>query len=163
MSLSEAVFSASWAVLCDRFNRQFNDQTVKIYRRTLAAELTDAQFQAACAAAFRFETFFPSPQQLIEYGLGGRDASSRALKRWGEMMERVRAGQAATDDPVERKMLMRATNGEGLGNIPHDRLPWVEKSWVRCYADHVMECAKAAMPALTDTAPAPLELPHASD
>lgn len=161
MSLSDAVFAASWAVLEDRFNRHFNEATVKIYRRTLAAELTDEQFQKACSVAFRFETFFPSPQQLIEYGLGGRDASSRALKRWGEMMEAVQAGESATPDKLERKLLMRATNGQPLGNIPHKELPWVEKAWVRLYADHLMDLAQNSAPELT---PLTLrELPHAGD
>lgn len=161
MSLSEAVFAASWAVLCDRFGRTFNEATVKIYRRTLAAELSDEQFQQACAAAFRFETFFPTPQQLIEYGLGGQDAKTRALKRWDDMLERVRAGQSATDSPEERRLLMRATQGQPLGQIEHDRLRWVEKAWVERYAADVMERTQKATPALTDT-PAAKVLPHAS-
>ncbi|GGO19725.1 hypothetical protein [Deinococcus humi] len=161
MTLSSTAFSASWAILCDRFNRQFNDATVRIYHKTLSAELTDEQFQKACAAAFRFEVFFPTPQQLIEYGLGGRDASSRALKRWVEMMEAAQAGETATQDKLERKLLMRATNGQPLGSIPHKELPWVEKAWVRLYTDHLMELAQNNAPAL-----APLtvqELPNASD
>ncbi len=161
MSLSDAVFAASWAVLCDRFGRTFNDATVRIYRRTLAAELTDAQFQQACAAAFRFERFFPSPQQLIEYGLGGQDARGRALARWDEMVERVRQGLPATDDPDERRLLMRATGGQPLGNIDHDRLRFVERGWVERYAAHVMEQAQAravALPGLQAQ-----ELPDAGD
>lgn len=162
MSLSDAVFAASWAVLCDRFGRNFNDATVRIYRRSLAAELTDAQFQQACASAFRFETFFPSPQQLIEYGLGGKDARGRALKRWDEMLERARAGQSATDCPEERRLLMRATQGQSLGAIPHDRLQWVEKAWVERCAAAQMEQAQSAAQALT--APeTPRALPDAAD
>lgn len=148
MTLSDAAFSASWAILCDRFNRQFNDATVRIYRRILSEEMTDEQLREACAAAFRFETFFPSPQQLIEYGLGGKGAESRARKVWGLMVENAQRGDPATQDQQERRILMRATNGQPLGTIPHERLHWVERSFVKLYADHVMEQAQSKERAL---------------
>ena len=154
MPLSDHVFSMSWAVLEDRFNRNFSKPTVQIYQNILGAELNDEQFKAACGMAFRFEQFFPTPQQLIEYGLGGKDAGSRALRRWGEMVEQMRKGEPATNDPRERRMLMRATNGEPLGSIPTAQLPWVEKAWVRWYSDDVMQQARAAVLELSPDAEA---------
>jgi hypothetical protein len=151
--LSEPVFSAAWAVLEDRFNRKFNQATARVYYNILTTEMDDAQFKAACSAAFRFETFFPSPQQLIEYGMGGKDAGSRAMRRWGEMVERMRQGLSATDDPDERRLLMRATNGQPLGEVRQDQLPWVEKAWIRWYSDgarprhHPRTGARAGHPA----------------
>lgn len=163
MSLSDAVFAASWAVLCDRFGRQFNDATVKIYRRTLSEELTDEEFSEACRAAFRLETFFPSPQKLVDYGKGGVDFETRALREWDACMGRVLANEPATlPETLTRRVMNQATNGIPLGNIPSERLHWVQKEFTRRYVDELAQQARNNTLALTN-GPRRQELPHASD
>ncbi|AWN22189.1 hypothetical protein DKM44_02190 [Deinococcus irradiatisoli] len=151
MPFSNEQFAACWTVLEDRFNRKHNTQTVQIYREILSEQLSAEQFGAACRAAFQFETFFPSPQKLIEYGHGGRSFQARALERWDAMIERVRAGESATDDKEERRLLMRATNGISLGMVEVDQLHWAQRAWVERYTEELTKAAQASIPALPGT------------
>lgn len=149
MLFSDVQFAAAWTVLEDRFGRKHNAQTVKIYRDILQVELTAEQFSEACRAAFRMETFFPSPQKLIDYGTGAGDFTLRALAAWDEAIERVTRGLPATDAPGPVRTLLRgACNGEQLGMIDTKSLQFVKKEFVSRYGQHLVEEAKRATPAL---------------
>lgn len=151
MSFSDAQFSAAWTVLEDRFNRKHNDQTVKIYRSILSAELSAEQFAEACRAAFRFEQFMPSPQKLIDYGLGAGDFQTRALTTWDELVARVKRGEMATTEPGPvRTLLNSVCNGQALGSMDFKHFPFLKKEFVERYAQQLFEEAKGNTPALTD-------------
>ena len=153
MPFSDAQFAAAWTVLEDRYNRKHNAQTVKIYRDILESELTAAEFTDACRAAFRMETFFPSPQKLIDLGKGGQDFNLRALAAWDTCMTRFLAGDAATDSgTIERRLINSLTHGAGLRMIETKQLDFMKREFVQRYAAELSQQAVSV----------PLELPNAA-
>ena len=149
MPFSDAQFAAAWTVLEDRYNRKHNVQTVKIYRDILESELTTAEFATACRAAFRMEAFFPSPQKLIDLGIG-QDFAGRALVEWDACMDRARSNEAATlPGTLTRTLMNKVTNGVPLGNVPTDRLEWHKKEFLKRYADALTLSARNALPTPT--------------
>ncbi|UQN04832.1 hypothetical protein [Deinococcus sp. QL22] len=150
MPFSDQHFAAAWTVLEDRFNRKHNAQTVKIYHDILAAELTADQFAEACRAAFRFEQFMPSPQKLIDYGLGAGDFQARALSVWDGLVERVARGEQATTEPGPvRSLLNSVCNGQALGIVDMKHFPFLKKEFVERHAQQPLTEARTNTPALT--------------
>jgi len=149
--LSDHVFAAGWTVLQDRFGRAFSTQTTKIYREILSAELTDIAFQTACRAAFRFETYFPSPQKLIDLATG-KDFEALALAEWDACLTRARSGEMATLPNTSARTLMNsATNGVPLGSVAADRLDWIKREFVKRYAAQLATEAQQRTPAVLPT------------
>ncbi|UQN06792.1 hypothetical protein [Deinococcus sp. QL22] len=150
MQFSDAQFAAAWTVLEDRFHRKHNAQTVKIYRDILAAELTAEQFAEACRAAFRFGKYMPSPQELIDYGLGAGDFQARALGVWDGLVERVGRGEQATTEPGPvRSLLNSVCNGQALGMVDMKHFPFLKKEFVERYAQQLLTEARTNTPMLT--------------
>ena len=152
MPFSDAQFAAAWTVLEDRFSRKHNAQTVKIYRDILTAELSEAQFGEACRAAFRFETFFPSPQKLVDYGLGKGDFQERAITEWDEAITRVSQGLTSTETagPV-RDLIRSVCNGEPLGHLDTRTLTFARREFLERRAAQLAGLARHATPALPGT------------
>lgn len=151
MPFSDAQFAASWTVLEDRFNRKHNAQTVKIYRDILEAELNALQFADACRAAFRFETYFPAPQRLIDLGRGTDGFKGLALTVWDDAMEAVRRDERSSLSDTARRLMLGATNGVPLGQCDSKELTWIKKEFVERMADHYRQEAMSATPALHNT------------
>ncbi|UQN06320.1 hypothetical protein [Deinococcus sp. QL22] len=149
MPFSDQHFAAAWTVLEDRFNRKHNAQTVKIYHDILAAELTADQFAEACRAAFRFEQFMPSPQKLIDYGLGAGDFQAQALSAWDDLVTRVNRGeQATTESGPIRTLLNSVCNGQPLGMMETRQFPFLKKEFVERYAQQLLTEARTNTPVL---------------
>ncbi|MFB9994100.1 hypothetical protein ACFFLM_19255 [Deinococcus oregonensis] len=150
MLFSDAQFAAAWTVLEDRFNRKHNAQTVKIYRDILSAELSAEQFAEACRAAFRFEQFMPSPQKLIDYGIGTGDFQAQALSTWDDLVAHVNRGEAATTEPGPvRTLLNSVCNGQPLGLMETRQFPFLKKEFVERYAQQLLTDARTNTPVLT--------------
>ncbi|THF88422.1 hypothetical protein E7T09_04235 [Deinococcus sp. KSM4-11] len=152
MPFSDEQFAAAWTILEDRWNRRHNSQTVKIYREILAAELTADQFGEACRAAFRFETFFPTPQKLVDYGLGKGDFQELAIAEWDEAMARVGRGETSTAAPGPVRDLIRSVcNGVQLGLLEADNAIFARKEFIERRTAQLSGVARNSTPALTGT------------
>lgn len=149
MPFSDAQFAATWTVLEDRWNRKHNAQTVKVYRDILAAELTADQFAEAARLAFRFETFFPAPQKLIDYGLGAGDFTERAITEWDEAMGRVTRGLTSTEEagPV-RDLIRSVCGGQQLGLVDSRDLVFARKEFIERRAAQLSGMARNTTPEL---------------
>lgn len=149
MSFSDAQFAATWTILEDRWARKHNAQTVKIYRDILSAELTAEQFTAACRAAFRLDTFFPSPQRLIDLGTGSQGFNLQAIAAWDTCMDRMRRGEQITEPgSLERRLLNSVTHGQPLGLIETRQLDFLKKEFVARYTSELAQQAVERTPAL---------------
>ncbi|THF87181.1 hypothetical protein E7T09_08475 [Deinococcus sp. KSM4-11] len=152
MPFSDEQFAAAWTILEDRWNRKHNSQTVKIYREILDAELTADQFGEACRAAFRFETFFPTPQKLVDYGLGKGDFQERAIVEWDEAISRVARGLPSTEAPgLVRDLIRSVCNGEQLGMVPARDLAFARKEFIERRTAQLSGVARHSTPALPRT------------
>jgi hypothetical protein len=152
VQFSDAQFAAAWTILEDRWNRKHNAQTVKIYRDILSAELTAEQFGEACRAAFRFETFFPSPQKLVDYGVGKGDFQERAISEWDEAIARVSQGLTSTETPGPVRDLIRSVcNGEQLGQVDTRTLTFARKEFLERRTAQLAGLARNTTPALPGT------------
>lgn len=160
MPFSDAQFAAAWTVLEDRFNRKHNSQTVLIYRELLEADLTAVEFSDACRAAFRVESFFPSPQKLIDLGRKELDFDTLALEAWDACLTRFLAGEPTTQaGTLERELMNSVTLGAGLGAYKTDRLPWMRREFLERYAARLSAARTAVLAARAAARTAALAAP----
>jgi len=85
--IDRATFHEWMSVLADRIGRPLHEATQLAYHATLSRDLTTAEFVAAAEIAFRTSTFWPTPEQLVEFvkprpdiGLQATQAFQRLLK-----------------------------------------------------------------------------------
>lgn len=166
--IDDTVFATEWAILEDRFQTRHNGETAARYLEALDEELTDEQFRLACRRAFRFETFFPAPQCLIDHALG--DFLAQAEAAWDEVFARLGGSNEAilTDDgSLSRKVLNVVGGSKMLREASDFGRRDMREQFVRRYAralrgevtPQVPAARKLAAPALKPEpeAPRPLE------
>jgi len=148
MTVDPVAFSFEWAVLQDRFRVKHTDETASRYFDILDAELTTDEFRTACGKAFRFETFFPSPQKLIDHARG--DFHLQALAAWDAMMDRNAKGEPATlPGTPERTLLNRMGLAGRLRELDYRDLDFAKREFILRYRAHLEETASQnlALPA----------------
>lgn len=156
-------FNLYWNLLLEKWNRQPSAALTRLYAVTVQAEgITAEQWGNAVAASIRYDQFFPSIQQLLDYARGGRDFDALALSEWDACLERLMANQTATLPGTETRRLMNlATNGRPLVEVADKELVWIKREFLKRYADHLKAQAAGTTPALLTSTKR--ELPHASD
>lgn len=149
-TIDDVAFSAQWAILEDRFQTRHNAETAAQYLEALEEELTTEQFLLACRRAFRHETFFPSPQCLIDHALG--DFLTRAEEAWDDMMGRLCGGSDTLTDPgtLERQVLAKIGGGKMLAEASDYGRRDMREQFTRRYARALREkttpAVRAAQP-----------------
>lgn len=81
--LTRSVFDEEWNVLMDRFQGSPTKGDPNAYFSALSGSLYAAQFNRACAAAFRYDDFFPTVERLRFLALDNSDLVEKARQaRW---------------------------------------------------------------------------------
>lgn len=152
--MTDTEFLLYWELLLERYGRTPSAALTRMYALTLKAErLSRDEWGAAVQACIRFEQFWPSPQQLIDYARPSFRVT--ALAEWDGCMERVKRGEAATLPSTYTRVLMnRVTNGKPLGEVPTERLEWLKKEFLERYTEYLTDEAKSRTPALIAPQPA---------
>ena len=136
MLFSEGQFDAAFAVLEDRWNRKFSTPTATMYRTLLEEELTGEQFAHACRAAFRYETFFPTPQRLIELGTGSTpEGEAHAL--WDAAMLAIRQGERSTLTDDQRALLLSCCYNTSPADLDAKQREWAKREFVTRYSGYL--------------------------
>lgn len=132
--IDDVTFTAQWAILEDRFQTRHNAETAALYLEALDEELTTEQFLVACRRAFRYETFFPSPQNLIDHALG--DFAAQADAAWDDIMLRWGGNQSVLTDEgsLSRKILNIIGGAHTLRNANDYGLRDMREQFLRRYA-----------------------------
>lgn len=112
--ITDTTFATEWAILEDRFQTRHNPETAARYFEALDEELTDEQLKLACRRAFRFETFFPAPQCLIDHALG--DFMTQAEAAWDDVFARLGGSNEAilTDEGSLSRKILNAVGGSKM-------------------------------------------------
>ena len=158
----EDLFTVEWEVLENRFRVQHNPEVMFRYLEELEPELGIPQMQEACRKAFRYNRFFPSPQELIDYALGS--AEDRANDAWDAIMERFVGGSdtLAVRGTLEHQILVRvggsAALREGDGFTRRD----MRKEFVRRYMRVLHEGARS-LPPVVDEQPVDRTAPRQAE
>lgn len=141
--IDPVTFLAEWAILEDRFQTRHNQETMARYLEALEAELSADQLKLACARAFRHETFFPSPQCLIDHALG--DFLTRADEAWDDIMSRLSGGRDVLTEPktLERQVLGKIGGGKMLAEANDYGRRDMREQFQRRYARMLRENAAA--------------------
>lgn len=85
-------------LLEERFNRRVSKELAAAYYAIMAEEgITLSEWAEATKAAFRYSTFWPSPQELIEYAKGATEA--RIEDDWLKVA-RLASGQRVNPDEL---------------------------------------------------------------
>ncbi|MBB5235533.1 hypothetical protein [Deinococcus budaensis] len=159
--IDSVTFATEWALLEDRFQTRHNPETAARYLEDLSQELDTEQFRMACGRAFRFETFFPSPQCLIDHALG--DFLNRAEDAWDDLMGRLAGGSDVITAPgtLERQILARLGGSRALAEASDYGRRDMREQFIRRYARALRSRTMPGLPAtralpVTPPAPSPL-------
>lgn len=127
--IDKTAFVREIALLAARFERQLSEPVMARYYELLSRSLTTEQFESAAMRAFAESTWFPSPQQLIDYALG--TIEDAAELEWLELMAATRDDRRAALTDAGRSALAAIGGSWALQNEPTDRL---RQAWMRSYA-----------------------------
>lgn len=111
--IDEELFFRWFGIWEDRFGQQKSDPTAEAFRRSVSKEMGDDLFQVAAQRVFEKNTFFPSPEEVIQ--------EARRVRRAAEHRE-DKARLEERQERIKRKMeeqgrrLLEASGGgvEGL-------------------------------------------------
>ena len=166
---SKAEFSIWWAVLCEQFGAK-SEQNMKLYYSILEPELTREQMQLALRLAFRFDSYWPKAQRLIDLGSARPDFKARALAAWDELytIAQTPGAMRAKHGTPEHDLLQLITFRQPLADIPTEKAYWMRRDFVARYADmleaqQVADAADKARALGYSTGPRPLPEVQAYD
>lgn len=134
--IDRRVFAEQFAMLEDRFNREFSKDSKAMYYEVLSDELSTEEFQVAVRDIFRSATYFPKPDDFVEAVQG--DEQQKALEDW-EKVEDVFLNLASPDDlsPEGRRTVKLMGGWRQIGKASDSDWPHVRKEFLRLYGDAV--------------------------
>jgi hypothetical protein len=132
--LDPQVFQAAWVLLCDRFGREQSTPLMLAYYKTLAPQLSDVEFKAACQRIFTEREFFPRPADFLD---GVRpDPQVEALAQWEQVHELMK-GEPANLTPEAKRVVAMLGGQQKLRNTPLDAVQYVRRDFMELYGDTV--------------------------
>jgi hypothetical protein len=128
----EEVFSAWWAVLCERFNRGPSQVLAAMYLDSLADRLTVEEFQEAATEIFERARYWPSPQDFVD--AVEPDGRADAHDEWGTLLTVLRGSRGQLSDTARRAVELMG--GERLLRLsPETELKWLRKDFVALHQE----------------------------
>jgi hypothetical protein len=132
--IEQSVFKDTWAVLCERFNRDYSPAMATAYYQSLSARLDTEQFKAGVQRVFEQNEFFPKPADFFEV----RDIKAESLEQW-ELISDVMRGFTPIASPAlteESRRVVRLLGGESkLRNTQLDEVQFVRRDFLQLYGD----------------------------
>lgn len=134
--IDEQVFKDSWALLCERFNREPSRALALAYYRELSPRMDTERFKEGCNRIFRSNDFFPKPDDFLERATEDRRAD--ALESW-ESVQRVMHGHATLEslNPEARRAVGMLGGSRKLQNTMLDEVQYVRRDFLEIYGDVV--------------------------
>lgn len=127
MAISSEVMAAGWALLQERYSRDFSAPMKRLYRRLLEQHgITDGEFERAVEAVIYRGRFFPTPEQLVEAVRG--TVEQKAAEDWERALSRD--WRALTS---EGRAALRAIGDPELQMIPTADVVWLRREFIRAY------------------------------
>jgi hypothetical protein len=129
------VFLQHMSLLASRFQRPVDPHVFAGYKLILDEQLTLEQFQKAVLEVFRADTFFPTPERLIDAGLG--DLTALAQAQWCEMLAAARADRRSEIDQFARAAVNEMGGTSVVRQLgDHNQLLRVRSEFVAAYTRH---------------------------
>lgn len=146
-TIDEKVFKDTWALLCDRFNREPSTPLMLAYYRTLSGRMTTAEFRAAAQAVFEEREFFPRPADFLE--AARPDPKAEAMDQW-ELVQKLMKGDVDTTALSEegRRVVRMLGGASQLRDTQLDALPFVRRDFMQLYGDAVEIARREQRPSL---------------
>lgn len=107
--IDNKIFIAIMAKLQERYGRELSAPLMRDYKVILDAELTSAELERAYFRILRYNSFFPSPQELIEAARGG--ASERAELEWLQVARAIMEPSKPVEFSPDAKAAIEALGG----------------------------------------------------
>lgn len=143
------VFAREWALLIDRFNRRDSAPMMERYYAYLDEHLTTDEFAAAAEAIYSEDTYWPSPKRFVEVVHGS--TNDLATAAWDVLLDAARRGNPY--DPrldAKTRAVMHALGGwNAVAYAAEDRLPFLQREFVKRYVAKPPESGAARLPAPT--------------
>ncbi len=142
------IFLQRMSLLASRFQRPVDAHVFAGYKIILDQQLTLEQFEKSVLAVFAADTFFPSPERMIDAGLGDMAASAQA--QWCEMLAAAGADRRSQIDQFARAAIGELGGTSVVRSLSdHHHLLRVRSEFVAAYTRH----ARAARQPLAQALP----------
>jgi len=133
--IDQIVFTAEWAILCERWGKTYSGPVTARYYQHLSARMDTASFRDACAHLFAESEFFPKPDDFVSAVQASDEA--RALDQW-DLCYRVMEGESHVWDrmsPAGRRVVALLGGPSRLGDTPIDSVPFVRRDFLAFFRE----------------------------
>lgn len=131
--IDQSVFKTTWALLCERFNRQHSDPLMLAYYKTLSEQMSTDQFRAASQMIFEEREFFPRPADFLERARPSIEAE--CMSQWEAVQGWISGGSAVGVNEESQRVVRMLGGRHQLGMTNVDSLPFVRKEFFQLYGD----------------------------
>lgn len=139
MLIDREVFVTEIAVLADRYGRELKAPTIAALYEILGAELTTEEFVIGCRRVMRRETFFPSPQQIID---AARVPEQPVEQTAAEVFDGIRDYRLAWGKDPRAVIAMKRAGGEVLVRSDDPRvMAFARRDFIAAYVEQAKRSA----------------------
>ena len=138
--INKLLFAQQVDILVRRFNKPMDGDILEMYWEELSEDLDDIQFKVACRMAFRHCEFFPTPQKLIDFGLGSSSGELQASIEW-RVIHRAAFGDSNAIAEIPNLSYQAQTALEIMGGLrvlgmsEESQEPWKKKEFIKLYGE----------------------------
>lgn len=130
-------FAVYWSLLLERYNRNMSGPMSRVYRGILDAEqITAEEWARAVSECIRYEQFWPSPQQLVDYARPQGLFTEKALSEWDDVVDAISKGRSLTEDAEIRRALRLSGNGANIRHVDHTALRFIKREFIERRTKH---------------------------
>ena len=139
MTITDGVLAAGWALLEERYGKEFSTPMKRLYRRLLERQgFTDEELERAVEGVILRGRFFPTPQELIDVVRGTRE--ERAAVDWQRALDEDWAALS-----VDGREALRAVGDPELQMAPMTDIVWLRREFVKAYGTIPVPDARPAI------------------
>lgn len=145
-----------WELLCARFNREPHVGLATFYLEALeGVPLNDQQIREGVRRVLYADTYWPSPQRLVEAAQGPQEGTTElALEQWRKC-QRIMSGSLDTTktmDPIGQEVVTELGGTSALRRTSTDEVQYRRKEFLKLYKEIAEErstTTREELPALT--------------
>ncbi len=125
-------FLRCWALLCERYQRPDSEAMREFYETALSECLNNEQFLLGVKVVMIQKNFFPSPEEIIDAGLG--DLVLHASNQWQLYVQNNLANVSTTNsDEIARAVISSLGGAPAIFNLEVDKQLRIREVFVKEY------------------------------
>jgi hypothetical protein len=148
--IDQKTFNAQMGLLCAKSQRAADPAVIKMYKIILDEQLTTEQFVKGAIVTFAQDTFFPTPERIIEAALG--EIQEAASAQWLEMLAAAKADRRTNLDGIAKDAIAELGGTNVVRTLSdHSQLMRVRTEFISNYSRRARAARLPKAQALPDS------------